>query len=228
MIIFPGNAGTDGRPVMKRLLKWAAARRRRGPSLSRLGCVSVFHPAVLHDAARGRSARRWPTPRRRSTDISGSGRTRHRRARTATSSMTTGCIGCHAANGSAGPDLSTYLGGGGLKIMTPARDVREPQPDARQGNRPRPPHRRRSEARAAERHVFSGWPRRRRYSDAVAGLFRTGPKKISHAVVVCLRHLKPIHHVTPDRCAAGAITIPGAIEQDYGGKDYGTSKAERR
>ena len=49
-----------------------------------------------------------------------------------------------------------------------------------------------------------------------------------HAVVVYLRHLKPIHHVTPEPVRGRAITIPGAIEQDYGGKDYGTSKAERR
>jgi hypothetical protein len=47
-------------------------------------------------------------------------------------------------------------------------------------------------------------------------------------VVVYLRHLKPIHHVTPEPVRGRAITIPGAIEQDYGGKDYGTSKAEHR
>ena len=31
--------------------------------------------------------------------------------------MTSGCIGCHAVVGSQGPDLSLYLGGGGLKIQ---------------------------------------------------------------------------------------------------------------
>ena len=67
--------------------------------------------------------------------------------------MTTGCIGCHAVVGPQGPDLTMYLGGGGLKIQTPHGDVREPQSHARQGNRPRPPHRRRGEARAAKRHV---------------------------------------------------------------------------
>ena len=32
--------------------------------------------------------------------------------------MTTGCNGCHAIVGSQGPDLTKYLGGGGLKIQT--------------------------------------------------------------------------------------------------------------
>ena len=31
--------------------------------------------------------------------------------------MTTGCIGCHATNGSRGPDLTKYLAGGGLKSV---------------------------------------------------------------------------------------------------------------
>ena len=33
--------------------------------------------------------------------------------------MTTGCIGCHATNGSQGPDLTKYLAGGALKFQTP-------------------------------------------------------------------------------------------------------------
>jgi len=33
--------------------------------------------------------------------------------------MRTGCIGCHATNGSQGPDLTKYLAGGGLKFQTP-------------------------------------------------------------------------------------------------------------
>jgi hypothetical protein len=54
------------------------------------------------------------------------------------------------------------------------------------------------------------------------------PEEDRHAVLVYLRHLKPIHHVTPEPVRGRAISIPGAIEQDYGGKDYGTSKAEHR
>ena len=54
--------------------------------------------------------------------------------------------------------LTKYLAGGALKFQTPRRHVRQPEPDARPGHRPRPPHRRRGEARAAQRHV----PRRPR------------------------------------------------------------------
>jgi hypothetical protein len=42
-----------------------------------------------------------------------------------------------------------------------------------------------------------------------------------HAVVVYLRHIKPVRHQIPEPAPGNAITIPGAIEQDYGGKDYG-------
>src|SRR5262245_4214285 len=33
--------------------------------------------------------------------------------------MRTGCIGCHAQNGPRGPDLTRYLAGGGLRVVTP-------------------------------------------------------------------------------------------------------------
>src|SRR5947209_2987827 len=32
--------------------------------------------------------------------------------------MNAGCIGCHATNGSQGPDYSKYLAGGGIKFQT--------------------------------------------------------------------------------------------------------------
>jgi len=32
--------------------------------------------------------------------------------------MNTGCMGCHATNGSQGPDLTKYLAGGGVKIVS--------------------------------------------------------------------------------------------------------------
>ena len=43
-----------------------------------------------------------------------------------------------------------------------------------------------------------------------------------HAVLVYLRHLKPVKHGTPEPIPGNHITIPGAMEQDYGLKDYGT------
>ena len=37
-----------------------------------------------------------------------------------------------------------------------------------------------------------------------------------HAVVVYLRHLKPIRAQTPEPVPGNALTIPGAFDQDYG------------
>ena len=43
-----------------------------------------------------------------------------------------------------------------------------------------------------------------------------------HAVVVYLRHIPAIRHATPEPVKGNAMTLPGALEQDYAGKDYGT------
>ena len=140
--------------------------------------------------------------------------------------MTTGCIGCHAVVGSQGPDLSQYLGGGGLKIQTPHATFvsRNLTPDKETGLGRRTDDEVKRVLRSGtfpDGHVVEGtampWP-----------VFSNWTEEDRHAVVVYLRHLKPIHHVTPEPVRGRAITIPGAIEQDYGGKDYGTSKAERR
>jgi hypothetical protein len=42
-----------------------------------------------------------------------------------------------------------------------------------------------------------------------------------HAVVVYLRHVKPIRHQTPEPVYGNAVTIPGAFEEDHAAKDYG-------
>jgi mono/diheme cytochrome c family protein len=140
--------------------------------------------------------------------------------------MTTGCIGCHTVVGSRGPDLSLYLGGGGLKTQTPHATFvsRNLTPDKETGLGRRTDDEVKRVMRSgtfSDGHVVEGsampWP-----------VFSNWTEEDLHAVVVYLRHLKPIHHVTPEPVRGRAITIPGAIEQDYGGKDYGTSKAERR
>jgi len=140
--------------------------------------------------------------------------------------MTAGCIGCHAVVGSQGPDLSLYLGGGGLKIQTPHATFvsRNLTPDKETGLARRTDDEVKRVLRSGtfpDGHVVEGtvmpWP-----------VFSNWTEEDLHAVVVYLRHLKPIHHSTPEPVPGRAITIPGAIEQDYGGKDYGTSKAERR
>jgi hypothetical protein len=136
--------------------------------------------------------------------------------------MTTGCNGCHAIVGPQGPDLTKYLGGGGLKIQTAQATYvsRNLTPDKDTGLARRTDDEVKRVMRSgtfSDGHVVAGtampWP-----------VFSNWTEEDRHAVVVYLRHLKPIRHATPEPVPGNAITIPGAIEQDYGGKDYGTSK----
>jgi hypothetical protein len=136
--------------------------------------------------------------------------------------MTSGCNGCHAVVGSQGPDLTQYLGGGGLKIQTAHATYvsRNLTPDKETGLARRTDDEVKRVLRSgtfSDGHVVAGtampWP-----------VFSNWTEEDRHAVVVYLRHLKPIRHATPEPVPGNAITIPGAIEQDYGGKDYGTSK----
>jgi cytochrome c2 len=136
--------------------------------------------------------------------------------------MTSGCNGCHAIVGSQGPDLTKYLGGGGMKIQTAHATYvsRNLTPDKETGLARRTDDEVKRVLRSgtfSDGHVVSGtampWP-----------AFSNWTEEDRHAVVVYLRHLKPIRHATPEPVPGNAITIPGAIEQDYGGKDYGTSK----
>ena len=133
--------------------------------------------------------------------------------------MTTGCIGCHATNGSQGPDLTKYLAGGGLKIHKPqgifvSRNL-TPNPETGVGRRTDDELKRVLRSGTfADGHVVPGtampWPALSNWSE-----------EDRHAVVVYLRHLPPIAHRIPDPVPGNAITIPGAIEQDYATKDYG-------
>jgi hypothetical protein len=136
--------------------------------------------------------------------------------------MTTGCNGCHAIVGPQGPDLSKYLGGGGLKIQTAHATYvsRNLTPDKETGLARRTDDEVKRIMRSGtfiDGHVVAGtampWP-----------VFSNWTEEDRHAVVVYLRHLKPLRHATPEPVPGNAITIPGAIEQDYGGKDYGSSK----
>ena len=136
--------------------------------------------------------------------------------------MTTGCNGCHSVVGAQGPDLTKYLGGGGLKIQTAHATYvsRNLTPDKETGLARRTDDEVKRVLRSgtfADGHVVAGtampWP-----------VFSNWTEEDRHAVVVYLRHLKPIRHATPEMVPGNALTIPGAIEQDYGGKDYGTAK----
>jgi mono/diheme cytochrome c family protein len=133
--------------------------------------------------------------------------------------MTAGCIGCHATNGSRGPDLTKYLAGGALKFQTPSgtfvgRNL-TPDPDTGVGRRTDDELKRVLRSGTfPDGHVSPGtampWP-----------LFSNWSEEDRHAVVVYLRHLRPIAHRIPEPVPGNAVTIPGAVEQDYAGKDYG-------
>ena len=45
-----------------------------------------------------------------------------------------------------------------------------------------------------------------------------------HAVVVYLRYIKPVRHQIPEpQLGASTISVPGALEVDFAGKDYGVN-----
>jgi hypothetical protein len=136
--------------------------------------------------------------------------------------MTTGCIGCHATNGSQGPDLTKYLAGGAVKFRTAHNTYvsRNLTPDPETGLARRTDEEVKRVLRSgtfADGHVVEGsvmpWP-----------IFSNWTEEDRYAVVVYLRHLKPVRHRIPEPVAGNAITITGAVEQDYAGKDYGISE----
>ena len=133
---------------------------------------------------------------------------------------TSGCIGCHATNGPQGPDLTKYLAGGGLKLQTPHATFvsRNLTPDEDTGLARRTDEQVKRVLRSGvfqDGHVVPAtimpW-----------GAFSNWTEEDRHAVVVYLRRLKAVRHETPEPVPGNGVTIPGAIEQDYGGKDYGT------
>ncbi len=133
--------------------------------------------------------------------------------------MTAGCIGCHATNGAQGPDLTRYLAGGALKFQTAHGTFvsRNLTPDQDTGIGRRTDDEIKRVLRSGtftDGHVVPGtvmpWPQFSLWSD-----------EDRYAVVVYLRHLPPIAHRIPEPVPGNAITIPGAVEQDYAGKDYG-------
>ena len=133
--------------------------------------------------------------------------------------MTTGCIGCHATNGPQGPDLTKYLSGGAVKFQTAHGTYvsRNLTSDKDTGLARRTDDEVKRVLRSGtfpDGHVSPGtvmpWP-----------VFSNWTEEDRHAVVVYLRHLKPIPHQIPDPTPGNALTIPGAIEQDYVNKDYG-------
>ena len=133
--------------------------------------------------------------------------------------MTSGCIGCHATNGGQGPDLTKYLAGGAVKFQTAHGTFvsRNLTADKETGLARRTDEEVKRVLRSGtftDGHVAPGtvmpWP-----------FFSNWTEEDRHAVVVYLRHVKPISHQIPEPAPGNALTVSGAVEQDYAGKDYG-------
>jgi mono/diheme cytochrome c family protein len=133
--------------------------------------------------------------------------------------MTTGCIGCHATNGPQGPDLTRYLAGGALKVV----DGHKTYVSRNLTSDPETGLARRTDDEVkrvltsgvfSDGHVVS-------HTAMPWGNFSNWSEEDRHAVVVYLRHLKPVKHRTPEPGPSTAITVPGAIEQEFVIKDYG-------
>jgi mono/diheme cytochrome c family protein len=137
--------------------------------------------------------------------------------------VTTGCIGCHATNGPQGPDLTKYLAGGAIKMETPNGTYvsRNLTADKDTGLARRSDDEVKRVLRSGtfpDGHVAAGtvmpWPQ-----------FSNWSEEDRHAVVVYLRHIKPVRHEIPEpQLGASTIGVPGALEVDFAGKDYGVNK----
>jgi len=133
--------------------------------------------------------------------------------------MNLGCIGCHAANGPQGPDMTRYLAGGGIKIISAHGTYvsRNLTPDPETGL-----------ARRTDDQV-KGVLRSGTFPDGHVVPYTTMPwasfshltEEDRHAVVVYLRHLPAVRHKTPEPVLTPAEMPPGTVEGFYGFKDYG-------
>jgi mono/diheme cytochrome c family protein len=133
--------------------------------------------------------------------------------------MTTGCIGCHATNGSRGPDYSKYLAGGALKITSPKGTFvsRNLTPDPETGLARRTDE---EVARVLRSGVFPDGHVVPHTAMPWAN-FSNWTEEDRHAVVTYLRHLPAVRHAIPDPDFTPVALPSGALERDYGVKDYG-------
>ncbi len=133
--------------------------------------------------------------------------------------VATGCIGCHATNGPQGPDYSKYLAGGGLKITSKHGTYvsRNLTPDPQTGLARRTDDEVKRVLRSGvfpDGHVVP-------YTAMPWANFSNWTEEDRHAVLVYLRHLKPVRHEIPEPISTPVQLAPGVVEQDYGFKDYG-------
>jgi hypothetical protein len=130
----------------------------------------------------------------------------------------TGCIGCHAAAGPQGPDLSRYLAGGSARFMS-ARGTfvsRNLTPDPETGIGRRTDDEVKRVMRSGtfpDGHVVP-------YSSMIWANLSHWTEEDRHAVLVYLRNLPPVRNKIPDPILQPASNPPGTIEGFQGFKDY--------
>jgi mono/diheme cytochrome c family protein len=137
--------------------------------------------------------------------------------------LTAGCIGCHVGNGDAGPDLTKYLAGGGMKAsrLEGTYVSANLTPDSETGLG------RRSDEEV-KRVLRSGTFPDGHVSSHVAmpwANFSNWSEEDLHAVVVYLRHIPPVRRQIPALVPGNAVETPGAIATDHAFKNYYTDAA---
>jgi mono/diheme cytochrome c family protein len=130
----------------------------------------------------------------------------------------TGCIGCHASNGPQGPDYTKYLAGGGIKIVTPTGTFvsRNLTPDPDTGLAKRTDD---EVLRVLRSGVFPDGHVAPSSAMPWAN-FSNWTEEDRRAVLVYLRHLKPVRHQIPEPTLASNSLDPGVVERDYAFKEY--------
>jgi hypothetical protein len=132
--------------------------------------------------------------------------------------MTHGCIGCHQVPSPDGPDLSRYLAGG-MKFVNAHGTfaTRNLTPDPVTGLARRTDDEVLRVLRSgvfSDGHVTS-------YRLMPWGAFTNLTEEDRYAILVYLRHLKPVPHAIPDPNPAAPLKLQGAVEAAYAGQDYG-------
>ena len=140
--------------------------------------------------------------------------------------VSTGCVGCHAGNGDKGPDLAHYLAGGGLKLVDHDGTyvTRNLTPDKETGIGARTDDEVKRVLRSGtfpDGHVVP-------HAAMIWANLSNWSEEDRHAVVVYLRHLPPVHRAIPAPVPGDAVNLPGALEVDYGSKNYDVVSAQKK
>ncbi|MGC4085826.1 MAG: c-type cytochrome [Vicinamibacterales bacterium] len=133
--------------------------------------------------------------------------------------MNIGCIGCHAANGPRGPDLSRYLAGGAVKLISQHGTYisRNLTPDPETGLARRTDDEVKRVTRSGvfpDGHVVP-------YTKMPWASFSHLTEEDRHAIVVYLRNLPAVHHRIPDPTFEPVQMPAGAVEGIFAFRDYG-------